>query len=73
MRGRVEVVVVGEVTGEVSVGVGGCELMCRVLVMIVMSPLLVVGRCRGVEEEYGADMLREERGRRRCAGGVDGL
>ena len=52
--------VVGEVTGEVSVGVGGCELMCRVVVMMVMSPLLDVGRGRGVEEEEDeADMMDE--------------
>ena len=44
-------------TGDVSVGVGGCELMWRVVVMIVMSPLLVDGRPgRVAGEEVGADI-----------------
>ena len=51
--------VVREVVG-VVVGVWGWVVMCRVVVIIVMSPLLVEERARGVEEaEDGADMLEE--------------
>ena len=44
-------------TGEVSVGVGGWEVMWRVVVMIVMSPLLDAGRVRVVGREVVSDML----------------
>ena len=37
-------------------GVGGCELICRVVVIIVMSPLLDDGRDRVAAEETELDM-----------------